>query len=58
MFTSDEKHMYVGVASPVTLARRARRTLAPTPFGVRGGAVSIDGFTLARDSARPWILMS
>ena len=28
-----------------------RRTLAPTPVRVRGGAVSIDGFTFARDSA-------
>ena len=36
---------------------RARRALAPTPAQVRGGAVSIDGFTPARDSATPEVLM-
>ncbi len=35
----------------------ARRALAPTPVRVRGGAVSIDGFTSARDSAHTGILM-
>ena len=35
----------------------ARRALAPTSVRVRGGAVSIDGFTYARDSARTGILM-
>ena len=35
----------------------ARRALAPTPVRVRGGAVSIDGFTYARDSALTGILM-
>ena len=34
----------------------ARRVLAPTPR-FRGGAVSIDGSTLAGDSARTGILM-
>jgi hypothetical protein len=34
-----------------------RRALAPTPVRVRGGAVSIDGFTYARDSALTGILM-
>jgi hypothetical protein len=58
MSTKSQTHVYVHVASTATDARRARRMLAPTPFGVRGGAVSIDGFSLARDSARTWILMS
>jgi hypothetical protein len=34
-------------------ASRVRHTLAPTPARVRGGAVSIDGFTFARDPASP-----
>jgi hypothetical protein len=44
---------YVDVTRPATEARRGWLMLAPTPFGARGGAVSIDGFTLARDPARP-----
>ena len=35
----------------------ARRALAPTPVRVRGGAVSIDGFLHARDSALTGMLM-
>jgi hypothetical protein len=35
----------------------ARRAIAPTLVRVRGGAVSIDGFTHARDSALTGILM-
>jgi hypothetical protein len=42
---------YVDVTRPATEARRDRYTLAPTPAGGWGGAVSIDGFTLARDPA-------
>ena len=47
---------YVDVTRPATEARRARLMLAPTAFGAWGGAVSIDGFTLARDPAS-WTLM-
>jgi hypothetical protein len=36
---------------------RARHTIAPTGAPVRGGAVSIDGFTRAGDSALTEILM-
>ena len=39
------------------VADRARRAIAPTGSPVRGGAVSIDGFTHARDSALTGILM-
>ncbi len=38
-------------------ASRARHTLAPTPARLRGGAVFVDGFTLARDPARTWYPM-
>ena len=41
----------------VLVVGRAQRALAPTPVRVRGGAVSIDGFTHARDSALTGILM-
>lgn len=44
---------YVDATRMATEARRVRHTLAPTPAGLRGGAVSIDGFTPARDPARP-----
>jgi hypothetical protein len=39
------------------VGHRAQRVLAPTPVRVRGGAVSIDGSTRARDSALAEILM-
>jgi hypothetical protein len=45
--------LYVDVTGVEAMASRARHTIAPTPAGLRGGAVSIDGFTLARDPARP-----
>ena len=41
----------------VLVVGSARRATAPTPVRVRGGAVSIDGFTHARDSALTGILM-
>ena len=42
---------YTDVTCVAVMASRVRHTLAPTPMTVRGGAVSIDGFTLARDPA-------
>jgi hypothetical protein len=48
---------YVDVTRPATEARRPRYLLAPTHARLWGGAVSIDGFTLARDPARTWIPM-
>jgi hypothetical protein len=36
---------------------RARHTIAPTGAPVRGGAVSIDGFTRTGDSALTEVLM-
>ena len=44
---------YVDAIRMAAEASRPRHTLAPTPAGLRGGAVSIDGFTLARDPAHP-----
>ena len=58
MKTSIAMYVDLGAGHEGTVSGRARRTLAPTPFGVRGGAVSVDGFTLARDSARTWNPMS
>jgi hypothetical protein len=42
---------YTDVTRVAVMASRVRHTLAPTPTTFRGGAVSIDGFTLARDPA-------
>ncbi len=47
---------YMSTQATVVLGR-LRRPISPTLAGVRGGAVSIDGFTLAGDSASPRILM-
>ncbi|GAA2719375.1 hypothetical protein [Cellulomonas aerilata] len=47
---------HVDVTRPATQSRR-RYTIAPTPDGLRGGAVSIDGFPFARDPACPWNTM-
>ena len=48
----EKTQMSIGYA-----AGRARRLVAPTFARFRGGAVSIDGSTLAGDSARTGILM-
>jgi hypothetical protein len=47
---------YTDVTRVAVMASRVRHTVAPTPVTFRGGAVSIDGFTLARDPAS-WIRM-
>lgn len=58
MLTSTESHVYLVGASRATGARGARRTVAPTPFGPRGGAVPNAGSPFARDSARTWMPVS
>lgn len=54
-------NMFVDFASAVPFVDRAvdraPRTLAPTAVKRPGGALSIDGYTLAHDSAPGWDTM-